>query len=79
MSSLSKKADGLLLKKIVEQLNSPVSEEHAWAVAYLTTRQLAECQSSMDTLAQIRLDSILVTKSGNVELMKEGSKFKRIH
>ncbi len=77
---MTSKAEGMVLKKIIEQLNSPVSEEHAWAVAYLTATQVAaDSHSSPDTLAQISLDNILVTKKGNMELLKESSESERAH
>ncbi len=64
---------GLTLKEIVEQFNSPVTEEHAWAVAYLAASRLAEIQWA----PEISLDSIAVTKNGSVELLKENGELRK--
>ncbi len=64
---------GLKLKEIVKQFNSPVTEEQAWSVAYLAASRLAEIQWAPG----ISLDSIVVTKTGSVELLKENGELWR--
>lgn len=63
---------GLTLREIARRFNSPVPEEHAWAVCYLFASKLAETwQLASAAFAGICLDNVVATKDGNVELLKE--------
>ena len=71
-SSRTTKVRGLTLLEIAGRFNSPLLEEHAWAVCYLCANKLVElqCQLSGGCCADIAIENTVVTLDGSIELLK---------